>query len=109
MHILVLNSGSSSIKFQLLDMPSGTLRASGLVERLGTPDSKISFRSSEVVFEQTRGLPSHKEGLGEIAKYLNDPKNAILGPGEEIKYRQWVTGWSMVVKPIPELSRLPGK
>ncbi len=85
MHILVLNSGSSSIKFQLLDMPSGTLRASGLVERLGTPDSKISFRSSEVVFEQTRGLPSHKEGLGEIAKYLNDPKNAILGPGEEIQ------------------------
>ena len=85
MHILVLNSGSSSIKFQLLDMPSGDLIASGLVERLGTNATRVVFKASGVSHEQSCELPSHKEGLGEIAKFLKDPENSILHAGEEIK------------------------
>ena len=85
MHILVLNSGSSSIKFQLLNMPSGDLIASGLVERLGTNATRVAFKASAATYEQYCELASHKEGLGEIAKFLKDPKNNILAAGEEIK------------------------
>lgn len=85
MHILVLNSGSSSIKFQLLNMPSGDLIASGLVERLGTNATRVAFKASAATYEQSCELASHKEGLGEIAKFLKDPKNNILADGEEIK------------------------
>ncbi|WP_256006052.1 acetate/propionate family kinase [Pedobacter deserti] len=55
MNILVINSGSSSLKYQLLKMPSGTLLASGLVERIGEAGSPIR---------------DHKAALDEVLKEL---------------------------------------
>ena len=42
--VLVLNAGSSSLKYQLLDADSGTVSASGVVERIGEPDAKAVAR-----------------------------------------------------------------
>jgi acetate kinase len=48
MNILVINSGSSSIKFQLIQMPSEALICSGLIERIGEKDAILSYITNTV-------------------------------------------------------------
>lgn len=84
MLILVLNSGSSSIKFQLLDMPSGDLVCSGLVERIGNPNARFQLKSPQREIEKTLDLPSHKKGLELVAEHLMDAELGILKPGMPI-------------------------
>ena len=62
MKILVINSGSSSIKFQLIGMPAGEVIASGVAERIGLDESKIKFQSQQVEFEQEREIKNHPKG-----------------------------------------------
>ncbi|GAH24353.1 unnamed protein product [marine sediment metagenome] len=47
MKVLVVNSGSSSIKYQLFDMTDESVLAKGLVERIGIPDSIINHYPSD--------------------------------------------------------------
>jgi len=68
MNILVINSGSSSIKYQLLDMASGSVLATGLVERIGEALGKIRHKNEPDgprETEITRELPikDHKAGM----------------------------------------------
>ena len=44
MKILVINCGSSSLKYQLIDMEGETVMAKGLCERIGIPGSRLKFR-----------------------------------------------------------------
>ncbi len=68
MHILVLNAGSSSLKWQLIAMPSGEVLTKGLAERIGEPGKgKIHF--GDEIFEGN--LPSHVEALKKLKDYLN--------------------------------------
>jgi len=46
MNVLVINSGSSSIKYQLYAMPAGTVLAKGLVQRIGEPEGEISQKTN---------------------------------------------------------------
>jgi acetate kinase len=85
MLILVLNSGSSSIKFQLLDMPSGELRCSGLVERIGSPIARFYLKTKDAEVDIKKGLADHKKGLAVIADSLMDPKLDLLQAGEQIR------------------------
>jgi acetate kinase len=48
MNILVINSGSSSIKFQLIQMPEQDLICQGLVDRIGLSDSEIKYQTKKV-------------------------------------------------------------
>lgn len=71
MNILVLNCGSSSVKYKLLNMPEGKILAQGGVEKLGLPGSflKITLPSGEkVVFE--KDLPEHTAAIGFILKTI---------------------------------------
>ncbi len=43
MNLLVINAGSSSLKFQLIEMPLGTVISSGLVERIGLEHTKFHY------------------------------------------------------------------
>ncbi|WP_282946220.1 acetate/propionate family kinase [Cellulomonas endometrii] len=62
-HVLVINSGSSSIKYQLVDVASGDALASGIVERIGLEVGKVKHEgpSGETVLEQA--VPDHETGM----------------------------------------------
>lgn len=61
--ILVINSGSSSIKYQLIDARSGDRRASGLIERIGEPLGRIVHRVGEIRSERELAIPDHRAGF----------------------------------------------
>ena len=56
MKILVINSGSSSIKFQLIEMPEKKVLASGMVERIGLEESNIQLKVKGNNIEETRDI-----------------------------------------------------
>ncbi|MFI6431551.1 acetate kinase [Rhodococcus oryzae] len=61
--VLVINSGSSSIKYQLIDPDGGEAIASGLVERIGEPDGVIGHRQGGTGSEHRGPIADHAEGL----------------------------------------------
>ncbi|SFK83302.1 acetate kinase [Nitrosomonas aestuarii] len=77
MNILVLNSGSSSIKYQLLEMPSTTLLAAGQVERIGEVESRLTHRRRNAedkmeVHVHMAHIRNHRAGLVAITELLDD-------------------------------------
>ena len=84
MKVLVLNSGSSSIKFQLIEMPSEKVSYSGIVERIGSNDAVLAYRTETKDSTITLDIPSHQLGLETIAKYLLDPINGVVQHSNEI-------------------------
>jgi len=84
MKILVINSGSSSIKFQLIEMPTKALICSGMVERIGSEDAVLKYNANDNNIEQTIPIKSHNEGLQKIVMLLVDPKNGVIKNADEI-------------------------
>lgn len=87
MNIFVVNSGSSSIKYQLFRMPSEKPICSGLVERIGLENGiithKIFTHNQEKVVENTMDLADHEAGLQEVVKLLTHPEIGVIRePGE---------------------------
>ncbi len=85
MQILVINSGSSSIKFQLIKMPSATIICTGLVERIGLNNAKLKYEVGENTQEQIGDIPNHKVGLQMVAKYLLDDDIGVIKSPLEIE------------------------
>ncbi len=85
MKILVLNCGSSSIKYQLLEMPEAKLLAKGLVERIGEPMGRITqdVDGARSCFEL--GIPDHGVGLREGMQRLSQGAEAPLSEISEIR------------------------
>ncbi len=73
MKVLVINSGSSSIKFELFDMPAETVEAHGLLQRIGEPESLLSCTIGQTRHEIQRPIATHEEGLKLIVDMLTDP------------------------------------
>lgn len=87
MKILVLNCGSSSIKYQLFDMEKGEqVLAKGLVERIGIANSvlKHTVIGKDAVVE-TADIPDHTDGIQRIVNILLDPVKGVLKDKSEIK------------------------
>ncbi|QAA83139.1 acetate kinase [Aequorivita sp. H23M31] len=84
MNILVINSGSSSIKFQLIQMPSEEVICSGMVERVGHPDAVLKYKTSSVNINQTLNIDTHADGLKEIVELLLDPEKGVIRDTSEI-------------------------
>lgn len=87
MNIFVVNSGSSSIKYQLFKMPSANPVCSGLIERIGLSTSlithKIMLNGQERVIERTLDLPDHAAGLREVDALLTNPEFGVIhNPGD---------------------------
>lgn len=78
MKILVINSGSSSIKFQLIGMPVEEVIASGVAERIGLEGSRIKYRTEKGAFEQEREIRNHETGLQMIAGLLLDREQGVI-------------------------------
>ncbi len=89
MKILVLNSGSSSIKYQLIDMDTRRPVSSGLVERIGQPEGAITHKflrgDKMEKMQETRAIPDHTAGLRRVAELLTDPKVGVISDPGEIK------------------------
>ena len=66
--VLVINSGSSSIKYQLVDPDSGASLASGLVERIGEETGAITHKHDGGRFELVEPVPDHGFGLAEVLR-----------------------------------------
>lgn len=86
MKILVLNCGSSSIKYQLLDMePTPELRAKGLVERVGLDMGEFTHKpvGKDKYYIQTP-IPNHEVGVKLILEALTDPQHGVIKSLDEI-------------------------
>jgi acetate kinase len=84
MKILVLNAGSSSIKYQLLEMPSEKLHCEGIVERIGSNNAILKYRNGEVFLEVTEAILTHKKALEKITGYLQDKEFGVISEPREI-------------------------
>src|SRR5678815_615470 len=89
MNIFVVNSGSSSIKYQLFKMPLEKPVCSGLVERIGLENSSITHKTfldhDEKVIKRTIDLADHQEGLKEVAGLLTDAEIGVIKEPDEIE------------------------
>ena len=88
MVILVLNCGSSSIKYQVIDMQpaSSKLLAKGLVERIGLPEGDLTHKPvGKTPFELHRPIPDHTTGIELVMKALTDPEHGVIKSLGEIK------------------------
>ncbi|MBA7497723.1 Acetate kinase [subsurface metagenome] len=85
MKVLVVNSGSSSIKYQLFDMTDESVLAKGLVERIGIPDSIINHYPSDrepVITHQD--IPNHRVGIKLMMDTLLHPDYGVIKDISEI-------------------------
>ena len=88
MVILVLNCGSSSIKYQVIDMTdaSGKLLAKGLVERIGLPEGDLTHKPvGKTPFEVHQPIPDHTTGIKLVLDALTDPAHGVISSLDEVK------------------------
>lgn len=85
MNVLVINCGSSSLKYQLLDMRTESVLAKGLAERIGIEGSMVKHEPTgkdKVVFEEP--MATHKEALDIIMKALVDKDHGVIASLKDI-------------------------
>ena len=85
MKILVLNAGSSSLKYQVIDMPSEEVKCVGLVERIGMEDAIFTHEIENQKQSETLPILNHETGLKKIAATLLDSKIGVINNVEEIE------------------------
>ena len=87
MNILVINAGSSSLKYQLLNPETGELLAKGLCERIGI-DGKFTYKpqiaGKETLDAVDVTMPTHSEAIQAVLDALVDAKNGVVGSMKEI-------------------------
>ena len=85
MKILVVNCGSSSLKYQLFDMLTEEVLAKGLVERIGIEGSVLTHKPTgkeKKIVQQT--MQSHKDAIKMVLQMLVDPQYGVLSSMKEI-------------------------
>lgn len=88
MVILVLNCGSSSIKYQVIDMEaaSSKLLAKGIVERIGLPEGDLTHKPvGKTPFEVHQPIPDHTTGISLVMQALIDPEHGVIASLDEVK------------------------
>lgn len=86
MKILVLNCGSSSVKYKLIESVDGHVMAEGGVEKIGLPDSFLKFKRPD----GTKGvinvsMPDAKEAVKQVLNVLTDPQEGVIKSYDEIE------------------------
>ena len=88
MVILVLNCGSSSVKYQVIDMEaaSSKLLAKGIVERIGLPEGDLVHKPvGKEPFELRQPIPDHTTGIRLVLDALTDPQHGVIRSLDEVK------------------------
>ena len=87
MNVLVINAGSSSLKYQLLNPETGALLAKGLCERIGI-DGKFTYKpqveGKEALKAVDVAMPTHSEAIQAVLNALVDPTNGVIASMDEI-------------------------
>lgn len=85
MKILVINSGSSSIKYQVIEMPNETVVASGLIERIGSKEANIIYKKEDFKTSKELDIPNHEVGLNQMNHFLMDKEIGVISNKDDIK------------------------
>ncbi len=87
MNVLVINAGSSSLKYQLLNPETGDLLAKGLCERIGI-DGKFTYKpqleGKAKLDAVDVAMPTHSEAIQAVLNALVDPENGVIASMDEI-------------------------
>ena len=85
MKVLVINCGSSSLKFQLIDAESEQCLAKGICERIGIDGSMITYaREGGEKERKVTPMPDHTEAIRLVLEALTNPKTGVVASLEEI-------------------------
>lgn len=85
MKVLVINCGSSSLKFQLIDSETERCLAKGLCERIGIDGSMITYSPADGEKEKTvTPMPDHTEAIRLVLEALTNPGTGVVSSLEEI-------------------------
>ena len=84
MKILVLNCGSSSLKYQVIDMDNEEVLAKGLVERIGFTGSVLTHKANDKKLVIEEDMPKHTDAIKHVMKALVDPEYGVLKDTSEI-------------------------
>ena len=84
MKILVVNCGSSSIKYQLIDMENESLMAKGYLEKIGLPDSFLTHTVNGEKHKIEQEVKNHEEGIQLVLNQLTHPEYGVISNLSEI-------------------------
>ena len=85
MKVLVINTGSSSLKYQLIDMDNESVLAKGLCDRIGIEGSYLKHAKPEGdAFVVESPMPDHKVAIGKVLEALTDKEMGVIGDMSEI-------------------------
>ena len=76
--ILVINAGSSSLKYQLIEMPEQIVLAQGMADRIGQDSSKFVFETQNSRFSESEVIPDHEHAMELLAENLLDPVKGVI-------------------------------
>ncbi len=85
MKILVLNCGSSSLKYQIIDMDTKEVMCKGLCERIGIDGSKLTHKvpgKEDLIKEEA--MPDHKKAVEMVMAAITDPEHGVVKSVDEI-------------------------
>ena len=88
MKVLVCNAGSTSLKFQLFDMPEERVLAAGKIERVGSEDNAIFHYESKEGYQvelDKQCIPTYTAGIQMFLDCLLDPKHKVIDSLKELE------------------------
>ena len=83
MNILIINAGSSSLKYQLMDPETGVVSAKGLCERIGI-DGRLNHNAKGEKVVRDIPMPTHSEAIAATLEILVDPVHGVIKSTDEI-------------------------
>ena len=84
MNILIINAGSSSLKYQLMDPETGVVSAKGLCERIGI-DGRLTHKVGDNKVVKDIPMPTHSEAIAATLAILQDAENGVIKSVDEIE------------------------
>ncbi|MGO3018090.1 MAG: acetate/propionate family kinase [Anaerococcus sp.] len=102
MKILVINCGSSSLKYQLFNMENEDVMVKGLVERIGIDGSRLVQELGDDKYIVEESMKNHTDAVGHVFKALTDEDHGVLKSLEEIDAvgHRFVHGGESVTKSV---------
>ena len=83
MNVLIINAGSSSLKYQLMNPETGEVSAKGLCERIGI-DGRLNHKVGEENVVKDIPMPTHSEAIAATLEILQDPQVGVIKSVDEI-------------------------
>lgn len=99
MKVLVVNCGSSSLKYQLIDSKSESVLASGLCERIGIDGVLNHTPAGHDKIVMTDPLPDHQTAISKVLRL--SPIRSTASSPPSIRSRLWVTASSTAARSLP--------